>query len=184
VGSNLLEMPRQSFGLLFPAAVLTVVVQGQSLAIRVYIVGDVTVSTSDSLSLTVVSVKGRARRNDTVSTETEFVFCITHPEPIPTKLNYTGTGRVVYRTPRSDSSAARAKPGSPERILPALAVLQADGESRFFLGEGQPYPHPPHERTVGKLSTFRVVTVIRQDYLHRDGTRRGTDPSSCFAGGR
>ena len=109
------------------------------------------------------------------------VFCITHAQPIASKLNYMGRGRVVYwaaRTGKSTANGPRA-----EKMLPALGlgVLQTDGESRFFLGDGQSYPHPPSERSVGRVTTFKDVNVIRQDYLDRDGRRRGTDPSSCFA---
>jgi hypothetical protein len=130
-------MQRQIFRLLVSAAVLIQVVHGQRPPKRVYISGDLTVTTSDSLALTAVTVKGRAWRDDIASPEKEFVFCITHHEPLPAKLNYTGKGRVVYRTPHNERSAV-ANTGSPEPILPALAVLQSDGESRFFLAEGQP----------------------------------------------
>jgi hypothetical protein len=126
-------------------------------------------------------MKGRAWRDDIASPEREFVFCVTHQEPVPTKLDYRGRGRVAYLTQRSHSPAAATKASSPEPILPALAILQSDGESRFFVAEEQPYPHPPNERSVGRVSTFRVVNVIRRDWTHRDGTRRGTDPASCFA---
>jgi hypothetical protein len=161
-----------------------VLVRGQSQPVRVHISGDVTVSTSESLGLTAVSVTGRAWRDDVASTEKEFVFCITHAEPIPVKLDYTGKGRVAYLTPPNEGSAVRTKARRPERMLPALAVLQSDGESRFFLAEGQRYPHAPNEWSVGRVSTFRVVDVSRQDYLHHDGTRRGTNPSSCFGSDR
>lgn len=159
------------------------VVHGQSMPIRVYVGGNVTVTTSDSLTRTAISVRGHVWRNDTGMTEQEdFVFCITHPKPIGSKLDYKGSGRVVYRSLRHTTSIA--EPIGPERILPALAVLQSDGESRFFLGKGQSYPHPPNETTVGRVTTFDAVDVIRQDYLDRSGRRRGTDPSSCFASER
>jgi hypothetical protein len=162
------------------AALLIQVVSDQPPPTRVNVSGDLTVTTSDSLALTAVTVRGRAWREDIESPESVFVFCITHQEPLPAKLNYTGKGRVVYLTPRNETSAV-AKTGSPEPILPALAVLQSDGESRFFLAEGQPYPHAPDERSVGRVSRFKVIDLSRRDYLDRDGMRRGTDPSSCFA---
>jgi hypothetical protein len=126
---------------------------GQSMPIRVHIAGHVTVTTSDSLARTAVLVTGRAARDGTVTAEKEFVFCIAHPEPLPSKLKYAGSGRVVYRVPRNEHPVEKT-PG-PEQILPALAVLQSDGESRFFLAEGQPYPLAPNERTVGRVTTFQ-----------------------------
>jgi hypothetical protein len=161
-------------------AVLSAVVSGQLMPIRVYVSGDVTVTTSDSLARTAVSVTGRVRRESTLIAERkEFAFCITHPRPIAAKLNYRGKAIVVYQPLRNETAIAKAV--GPEQILPALAVLQSDGESRFFLAEGQPYPHPPNERSVGRVTTFRGVNVIRQDYVDRDGSRRGSDAASCFA---
>lgn len=113
--------------------VLGSVAPAQLMPIRVYIAGDVTVTTSDSLTRTAVSVTTeRAFRDDTPSAEQVFVFCVTHAEPIASKLNYRGGARVVYRTPRDGNSRANA--ASPEQILPALAVLQIDGESHFSCG--------------------------------------------------
>jgi hypothetical protein len=156
------------------------VVHGQSMPIRVYVSGDVTVTTSDSLARTAVSVTGRVWRDGTaIAEEEEFVLCITHPKLIASKLDYRGKARVVYQPLGNDTPIAKA--AGPEQILAALAVLQRDGESRFFLAEGQSYPHPPNERSVGRVTTFRGVNAIRQDYLDRHGRRRGTDPSSCFA---
>ena len=107
---------------------------GQSpTTIQIWIYGDVTITTSGSLMYTAVRVKGRYR--DSVrSGEHEVVFCITHAQPIASKLNYMGRGRVVYwaaRTGKSTANGPRA-----EKMLPALGlgVLQTDGESRFSLG--------------------------------------------------
>jgi hypothetical protein len=157
----------------------SVTMYGQSPTIQIWIYGDVTVTTSDSLTYTAVRVKGRMYRDSVRSGEHEVVFCITHAQPIASKLNYTGGGRVVYRAPPTGKSTANVP--RAEKTLPALGVLQTDGESRFFLAEGQSYPHPPSERSVGRVTTFKSVNVIRQDYLDRDGRQRGTDPSSCFA---
>jgi hypothetical protein len=133
-------------------------VYAQAPKIQVRIAGDVTVTTSDSLTLTAVRVKGRMWRDSVRSGEHDVVFCITHAKPIASKLNYTGGGRVVYWTPRRGKSTAKGP--RAEKMLPALGVLQADGESRFFLAEGQGYPHPPNERSVGRLSTFHIVNIV------------------------
>ena len=151
-------------------------VYGQEPTIQVWITGEVTVTTSESLTLTVVRVKGRMWRNSIRSGEHHVVFCITHAKPIASKLNYTGGGRVVYRTPRSEKSAGNG-PRS-EKMLPALGVLQADGESPFFLAAGQSYPHPPHERSVGNVSTFAIVNLVRHDVRELKGKRQKTDTSS------
>jgi hypothetical protein len=161
-------------------AVVGAIAPAELIPIRVYIAGDVTVTTSDSLTRTAISVTAeRAFRDDAPSAEREFVFCIVHPEPIASKLNYKGGASIVYRATRNRTSIATT--AGPEQILPALAVLQSDGESRFLLAEGQSYPHPPNERSVGRVTMFRGVNVIRQDYRDRDGRRRGIDPSACFA---
>lgn len=140
---------------------------------RVWITGEVTVTTSESLTLTVVRVKGRMWRNSIRSGEHHVVFCVTHAKPIASKLNDRGGGRVVYRTPRSEKSAGYG-PRS-ENMLPALGVLQANGESPFFLAAGQSYPHPPHERSVGNVSTFAIVNLARHDVRDLKGKRQKTD---------
>jgi len=153
-----------------------IAVYAQAPTPQVWIAGDITVSTSDSLTVTVVRVKGRMYRDSSRSGEHDVVFCMTHLTPLAAKLNYTGRGRVVYRMAGSGKptkNGARA-----EEMMPALGVLQADGESRFFLGEGQPYPHPPNERTVGKLSTFAVVNIVRHD-VGDPSNRQKTDALSC-----
>ena len=160
---------------------LSAVVSAEQPPIRVYIPGDVTVITSDSLRTTFVSVNGRSWRDDKPTAEKEFGFCITHTNPLGAKLSYQGRGRVIYRLPRSKTSAAKAR---PEQILPALAVLLSSGETWFFLAEDQGYPHPPNERSVGALTTFVSTDVSRQDYVDRAGRRRGTAPSSCVANER
>lgn len=162
-------------GMLFPNAA----VYGQ-VPTRVYIPGEVTVVTSDSLGFTFVSVAGRAwRDNVRAGADKEFAFCIAHAKPLASRLNYKGKGRVVYRASPDKPSTASA--AGPEHILPALAVLRGrDGEAWFFLADGQADPHPPHERSVGAIGTFASADVVRQDYVDRNGRRRGTDASSCF----
>ena len=164
-------------GTLLPNAV----VYGQ-LPARVYIAGEVTVTTSDSLVVTFVSVAGRAWRDNVLTAEKEFAFCVAHAKPLASRLNYKGKGRVVYRVSPDKPSTASA--AGPEHILPALAVFHPtgrDGEAWSFLADGQAYPHPPNERSVGAMTTFPSAHVIRQDYVDRNGRRRGTDASSCVA---
>jgi len=164
-------------GTLFP----NTVVYGQ-LPARVYIAGEVTVATSDSLAATFVSVVGRAWRDNHATAEQEFAFCIVHANSLASRLNYKGQGRIVY--PVSPDKPSTASAAGPEHILPALAVFHPtgrDGEAWFFLADGQAYPHPPNERSVGATTTFASADVIRQDYVDRNGRRRGTDASSCFA---
>jgi hypothetical protein len=177
--SNPAETMQTEIVVLVCAVFLGAVRPAQLTPIRVYVGGEVTVSTSDSLTRTTVSVTGRAWRDNKASAEREFVFCIAHPEPIAAKLNYKGCASIEYRATRNRTS--RATTAGPEQILPALAVLQSDGKSRFFLADGQSYPHPPNERSVGRVTTFRGVNVTRPDYRDRDGKRRGAGPSACFA---
>jgi hypothetical protein len=143
----------------------------------VWIMGDVTVTTSDSLTHTAVRVKGRMWRDSQWTGEHDTVFCITHANPIPAKLDYTGRGRVVYRVPRRGKPTAKAP--RVEKILPTLAVLQANGESPFFLAEGQPFAYPPWERTAGHMSTFAIVSLVRQDVRDLKGERQKTTILSC-----
>ena len=157
---------------------LYAVVYGQS-STKIYIPGEITVLTSDSLAFTFVAVAGQSWGNNVRSAEKEFAFCIAHAKPLASRLDYKGKGRVIYRT--SPDKASTRKPAGPEPILPALGVLRADGEIWWFLAEGQPYPHPPHERSAGWGTTFRSADVTRQDYVDRNGRRRGTAASSCFA---
>jgi hypothetical protein len=154
-----------------------VTVNGQAPTVQVWITGDVIVTTSESLTLTAVKVKGRMYRNSIRSGEHHVVFCITHAKPIASKLNYTGRGAVVYRTPRSEKSTGKG-PRS-EKMLPALGILQANGESPFFLAPGQSYPHPPNERSVGHVSTFAIVNLVRHDVRDFKGKRQETDTLLC-----
>ena len=149
----------------------------QAPTIQVWITGDVTVTTSESPTLTAVRVKGRMWRDSIRSGEHDVVFCITHATPIASKLNYTGLGRVVYRTPPSGESAAKGP--RAEKMAPALGVVKPDGEALFFLAEGQSYPHPPNERSIGKMSTFAIVNVVRHDVRDLKDKRQKTDTSSC-----
>ena len=150
----------------------------QSPTIQVWISGEVTVTTSDSLTLTAVRVKGRMWRDSVRGGEYEVIFCVTHAKPIASKLKYTGKGRVVYRTPDIGKSTT-AQPRS-DNMLPALGVLQADGESPFFLAEGQSHPHPPNERSVGNVATFAVSNIVQQDVRDPKGKRQNTDALSCI----
>jgi hypothetical protein len=143
------------------------VASAQTPTIQVWINGDLTVTTSESLTATAVRVKGHMWRDSIRSGQHHVLFCVTHATPITLKLNYTGPGRVVYRTARSGRSTTQEP--RAEKMLPALGVLQADGEALFFLAEGTPYPHPPNERSVGKLSTFAITKIVRHDV--RDQTK-------------
>lgn len=154
-----------------------IAVYGQAPTIQVWITGELTVTTSDSLTLTAVRAKGRMWRDSIRSGEHDVVFCITHATPIASKLNYTGLGRIVYQTPPSGESAA--KEPLAEKMAPALGVLKADGETLFFLAEGQSYPHPPNERSVGKKSTFAIVKLVRHDVRDLEDKRQKTDTLSC-----
>ena len=156
---------------------VSVTIYGQSPTIQIWISGEVTVTTSDSLTLTAVRVKGRMWRDSVRGGEHEMVFCITHAKPIASQLKYTGKGRVVYRTPHIGKSTA-TEPRS-DKMLPALGVLQADGQSPFFLAEGQSYPHPPNERFVGNVATFAVVNIVQQDVSDPKAERHKTD-ASCM----
>jgi hypothetical protein len=175
--SNSSEMLR-TFALVWIMFSTSVPMFAQSPTIQIWISGDVTVATSESLTHTAVKVRGRMVRDSVRSGEHEVVFCLTHAQPIASKLTYMGAGRVVYRAPRIGKSAATG-PGA-EKMLPALGVLQVDGESRFFLAEGQGYPHPPNERSVGSVSTFAVVEIVREDVHDPKGKRQLSDGSSCL----
>ena len=151
---------------------------GQEPTIQVWIAGDVTVTTSDSLTLTAVRVKGVMIRDSVRSGEHDVLFCITHSKPIASKLNYTGRGRVVYRTPRSEKSTT-AKGPLADKMLPALGIVQADGESPFFLAKGQWHPHPTTERLVGNVSTFAIDDIVRHDGRDLKSERQETDTLPC-----
>ena len=107
---------------------------GQSMPIRVYVGGNVTVTTSDSLTRTAISVRGHVWRNDTGITEQEdFVFCITHPKPIGSKLDYKGSGRVVYRSQRhTTSTRSRSVQSEYYRRLRFFRATESRG---FSLGK-------------------------------------------------
>jgi hypothetical protein len=77
------------------------------------------------------------------------------------------------------SGSGKAKGPRVEKMLPTLAILQANGESLFFLAEGQPYAYPPRERSVGHVSTFAIVNVVRHDARNLRGKRQETDTLSC-----
>lgn len=165
----------RSFALI-STLLLSVIMYGQPPTVQVWISGELTVTTSDSLTLTAVRVKGHMFRDSVRSGDHEVVFCITHAKPVAAKLNYQGKGRVVYRRPTTGKTTADR---SREDMIPALGVLQADGESLFFLTEGQGFPHPPHERSVGRLSTFDVVNIVHQDARDPRGKRQNSDALSC-----
>jgi hypothetical protein len=156
---------------------LSGVAYGQTPTIQVWISGDLTVTTSESLTLNTVKVKGLMHRDSIRSGDHHVLFCITHANPIASKLNYTGPGRVVYRTARSGRSAT--KEPAAEKMLPALGVLQADGETLFFLAEGAGYPHPPNERSVGTLATFVIVNIVRHEVRNLHSKREKAEVLSC-----
>jgi hypothetical protein len=159
-----------------------VAIGGQAPTIQVWIAGHVTVTTSDSLTRTAVRVKGRMIRDSIRSGDHDVIFCITHAKPLASKLNYTGQGRVVYRTPGGGKSSAKG-PGA-EKMLPALGVFQADGQTAFFLAEGQGHPHPLAERSVANVSTFAIVDIVLHDVRDRKGKRQGADTPSCVESNR
>ena len=158
-------------------AMLPGVASGQTPTIQVWNIGNVTVTTSESLTLTAVSVKGHMWRDSIRSGEHQVLFCITHANLIASKLNYTGPGRVVYRTARSGRSTTKEPPA--EKMLRALGILQADGETLFFLGEGAGYPHPPNERFLGRFATFAIANIVRHEVRNLHSKRPKSDASSC-----
>ena len=148
--------------------------------VRVMIAGYVTVRSSEDSARTAVSITGgRTYRDDVLTRENAFLFCIQHNHTPPQQFNFEGRARVVYRV-RRDSPSAATRPG-PERIVPAFGVLPVDIESWFFLAEGQTYSHPPTERSMGRFVTVKVADVFRQDYVGREGKRRGGDAATCLA---
>lgn len=155
---------------------LSGVAYGQTPTIQVWISGDLTVTTSETLTLTAVKVKGFMHRDSIRSGDHHVLFCITHANPIASKLSYSGRGRVVYRTARSGRSTTKE---TAEKMLPALGVLQADGETLFFLAEGAGYPHPPNERSVGRLATFAIVNIVRHEVRNLHSKPQKTEALSC-----
>ena len=156
---------------------LSGVAYGQTPTTQVWISGDLTVTTSESLTLTAVKVKGFMYRDSVRSGEHHVLFCVSHATPIASRLSYTGRGRVVYRTPYSGRSTTKEPPA--EKMLRALGVFQADGETLFFLAEGAGYPHPPHERSVGRLATFAITNVVRHEVRTLNSKRQEAEALSC-----
>ncbi len=133
------------------AVFLGAVAPAQLPPIRVYIAGHVTVTTSESLRHTSITVRTeRVFRDEIPSSEREFVFCIAHPEPIASKLNYKGGARIVYHATRNRTSMSTT--AGPEQYYRRLPFCKATESRGFSLRRA----NPTHTRqTSGVLDASR-----------------------------
>jgi len=138
------------------------------------VTASVTVTTSDSLRTIAVLSKG----------EPAFLFCIDLATPLPQKIAYSGTARVVYRPLPEIDIPAGVKVEGPEGVTSALAVLPSGGNGWLFLARNETTVLPVGDARAAGVTTVPVTNVNRLDWVAADGgPRRGMDIEPCFVSG-
>ena len=138
------------------------------------VTASVTVTTSDSLRTIAVLSKG----------EPAFLFCIDLATPLPQKITYSGTARVVYRPRPAIDIPAGVKIEGPEDVTSALAVLPSGGKGWLFLARNETTVLPAGDARAAGVTTVPVTNVNRLDWVAADGgPRRGMDIEPCFVSG-
>ena len=134
----------------------------------------IAVTTSDSLRTIAVLSKG----------EPAFLFCIDLATPLPQKISYSGTARVVYRPLPKIDIPAGVKVEGPEYVTSALAVLPSGGRGWLFLARNETTVLPVGDAQAAGVTTVPVTNVNRLDWVAAGGgPRRGMDIESCFVSG-
>lgn len=135
------------------------------------VTASVTVTTSDSRRHVAVASKG----------DPQFLFCIDLAAPLPQKIAYTGTARIVYRPLPMIDIPAGVKVEGPEDVASAFAVLPTGGTGWVFLGKNEPTVLPARDAAAAGATTVPVVIVRRLDWVAAGGgPRRGLDIEGCF----
>ena len=127
-----------------------------------------------------------SRRNIAVLSTGEplFLFCIDLATPLPQKIAYTGTARIVYRPlPAIDIPAGVTVEG-PEDVTSALALLPSEGKGWLFLARNEATVLPAADARAAGVTTVPVSVVRRLDWVAvGGGPRRGMDIEPCFVTG-
>ena len=135
------------------------------------VTASVTVTTSDSRRTVAVLSKG----------EPPFLFCIDLAAPLPQKIAFTGTARVVYRPLPAIDIPAGVNVEGPEDVTSALAVLPSGGNGWLFLGRNETTVLSAGDAKAAGVTTIPAIVVRRLDWVAAGGgPRRGMDIESCF----
>jgi hypothetical protein len=113
----------------------------------------------------------------------DFMFCINQDRAAPQVVDFTGSGRVIYKPMPPLDAAAGVTVQGPEMVEPTLAVIAEDGQAWLFLGKGQKPLLPASDPALAKAKTVRVRDLQRSDWAPKFGPRRGTDLEGCLAPG-
>jgi len=136
------------------------------------VTASVAVTTSDSRRTVAVLSKG----------ETPFLFCIDLAGPLPQKIAFTGTARVVFRPLPPIHVPAGVKIEGPEDVTSALAVLPPGGGGWLFLGRNEKSLLSAGDAKAPGTATVPATVVRRLDWVAAGGgPRRGMDVETCFA---
>ncbi len=135
------------------------------------VTASVAVTTSDSRRTVAVLSSG----------ETPFLFCIDLAAPVPQKIAFSGTARVVFRPLPPIKAPAGVKIEGPEDVTSALAVLPVAGNGWLFLGRNEKTVLSAADAKASGATTVPASTVRRLDWVPAGGgPRRGMDVETCF----
>lgn len=142
------------------------------------LVGHVAITTSKTGRTTAVAVK-----KDAAAKDLEALFCVDLATPAPPKLEFSGPGRVIYRSQPITGLPAGVKISGPESVSSMLAVVPNQGRGWLFAAKGEKPLLAAGDPAIAGAATVSVSIVRRVDWLGDDGRRRGTDLEGCLAPG-
>jgi hypothetical protein len=113
----------------------------------------------------------------------DFLFCIDQGRAAPQAVEFTGSGRVIYKPmPPLDAPAGITIEG-PEMVEPTLAVIAEDGRAWLFVAKGQKPLLAAADPVLAKAKSVQVSGLQRSDWAAKYGPRRGTDLEGCLSPG-
>jgi hypothetical protein len=140
--------------------------------------GHVTIATSKTGRTTVVAFK-----KDAAAKELEALFCVDLAPPAPSKIEFFGPARVVYRLQPIAGLPAGVKISGPENVASTLVVIPNQGKPWLFVAKGEKPLLAAGDPALVGAAAVNVSIVRRIDWLGDDGRRRGTDLEACLAPG-
>lgn len=110
---------------------------------------------------------------------TDFLFCIDQDRAAMQKIEFTGPGRVVYRSQPIEGIPAGVTISGPEPVANTLSVIADDGKAWTFVAKGEK-PLVGNGKAPANPTRINATVVRRLDWSSGSGPRRGTDVAGCL----
>jgi len=110
---------------------------------------------------------------------TDYLFCIDQDRVAMQKIEFAGSGRVLYRSQPIEGVPAGVTISGPEPVANTLTVIADDGKAWTFVARGEK-PLMGDGKAAANATRINATVVRRLDWSSGSGPRRGTDVAGCL----